>query len=174
MCLIYISFLTFGLFLLLPNTAGKTPMGEDCVWLWWTKSLTNMCFESLFKGTFQVMELGMEVGGALWVGSHAALWKVVTRGQPTGWHPWSASHCLCFRSSKPASFLSLFGERLLKRGLGYFPWNNTSWGRICTHLWMKLLNSVSTRLQKVHVNWRVMCAAPGLCVGATQHPQFGF
>lgn len=37
------------------------------------KTLTNMCFESRFKGTFKVMELGMEVGRALWVGSHGAL-----------------------------------------------------------------------------------------------------
>lgn len=109
-----------------PTRQEKRPWERDCVWLWWTKTLTNMCFESRFKGTFKVMELGMEVGRALWVGSHGALWKVVTRGQPTGWHPWSASHCLCFRSSKVASFLSLFGVCLLKRGLGYFPWNNKS------------------------------------------------
>lgn len=122
-----------------------------------------MCFESRFKGTFKVMESGMEVGRALWVGSHGALWKVVTRGQPTGWHPWSASHCLCFRSSKVASFLSVFGGCLLKHGLGYFSWNNKSWGRIWTHLWMKLLNSVSTQLHKMHVNWHAVCAPLGLC-----------
>lgn len=109
----------------------KRPWDRDCVWLWWTKKpwlLTNTCFESRFKGTFKVMELGMEVGRALWVGSRSALWKVVTRGQPTGWHLWSASHCLYFRSSKVASFLSLFGVCLLKHELGCFSWNNKSFG----------------------------------------------
>lgn len=69
-----------------------------------------------------------EVGRALWVGSHGTLRKVLTRGQPTGWHPWLASHCLCFRSSKVASCLSLFGACLLKHGFGYFPRNNMSLG----------------------------------------------
>lgn len=72
----------------------------------------------------KVMELGMEVGRTLWVGSHWKLWKTVTRGQPSTWHLWSANHCPNFLGSKAASFLSLFRVTLLKFDLASLTWNN--------------------------------------------------
>lgn len=109
------------LFLFLSTTGAKHQQERDCVWLWWTKTQTTDQFVFWIKTQrirFKVMEWRMEVGRALWVGSHKELWKIVTRGQPTGWHLWSASHCLYFLGSKVASSLSLFRACLLKHELG--------------------------------------------------------
>lgn len=74
---------------------------------------------------FKVMEWGLEVGRALWLGSHRELWKTVTRRQPNTWHPWSANHCLNFLASKATSFLSLFGVTLqVWLGDLELTWNN--------------------------------------------------
>ena len=98
-------------FLFLSTTEAKHQQERDCVWLWWTKTQTTDQYVFWIKTQrirFKVMEWRMEVGRALWVGSHEELWKIVTRGQPSGWHLWSARHGLYFLGSKVASSLSLF------------------------------------------------------------------
>lgn len=112
-----------SLFLFLSTTGAKHQQERDCVWLWWTKTQTTDQYVFWIKTQrirFKVMEWRMEVGRALWVGSHKELWKIVTRGQPTGGHLWSASHCLYFLRSKVVSSLSLFRVCLLKPELGKF------------------------------------------------------
>lgn len=90
----------------------------DLNWAHWPMRVLNQ------RLWIKVMELGMEVGRALWVGSYWELWKTVTRGQPSTWHLWSANHCPNFLGSKAASFLSLFGVTLLKFDLASLTWNN--------------------------------------------------
>lgn len=71
-----------SLFLFLSTTGAKHQQERDCVWLWWTKTQTTDQYVFWIKTQrirFKVMEWRMEVGRALWVGSHKELWKIVAR-----------------------------------------------------------------------------------------------
>lgn len=110
-------------FLFLSTTGAKHQQERDCVWLWWTKTQTTDQYVFWIKTQrirFKVMEWRMEVGRALRVGRRKELWKIVARGQPTGWHLWSTRHCFYFLGSKVASSLSLFRVSLLKLDLANF------------------------------------------------------
>lgn len=112
-----------SLFLLLSTTGTQHQQERDCIWLWWTKTQTTHQYVFWIKTQriwFKVMEWRMEVGRALWVGSHEQLWKNVARGQPTGWHLWSTRHCLDFLGSKLASSVSLFRVHRLRFEIGNF------------------------------------------------------
>lgn len=107
-----------------PTGTGRRLHAVDLNWSHWPLRVLNQ------RIWFKVMELGLEVGRALWLGGHWELWKTVTRGQPNAWHLWSANHCPNFLASKAASFLSLFGGTLLEFDLAIQTWNN----KICDWL----------------------------------------
>lgn len=113
-------------FLFLSTTGAKHQQERDCVWLWWTKTQTTDQYVFWIKTRrikFKVMEWRMEVGRALRVGRLKELWKIVARGQPTGWHLWSTRHCLYFLGSNIASSLCLFTESLQNLNWPSLTWN---------------------------------------------------
>lgn len=116
----FAGFFCFVFFSCVPPALGEGLClhAVDLNWAHWPMRVLNQ------RMWIKVMELGMEVGRALRVGSHWQLWKTVTRGQPSTWHLWSANHCPNFLGSKAASFLSLFAVTLLKFNLASLTWNN--------------------------------------------------